>query len=230
MIRTLPVPLTHTCDTLRCILVDLIHIATASDDHHRYACTRHLDLLTWSMMICLLLLCIVNITLVILPSFKFMIISSLHLLSLVIHVIIQPYITARLNRMELLTLVSLTLLSLILATFPDTKDIDRYASVRIMIITTILVPVTVFAVYTILYMRYMIMKHGARLCCCVARSNNSNNNGHGSVINDDNDDDAQPPAAHDDGEDGNHHHHHHALVRHHGDSDNGAPLLAVHHT
>jgi hypothetical protein len=90
---------------------------------------------------------LVEVLLVILPSFKFMIFGFLHLLSLVIHVIMQPYSTKFFNQMELLTLLSLTSVALIMTAFPDEKTLEKQSSIFILSSIVVLVPVLAFIIH-----------------------------------------------------------------------------------
>jgi hypothetical protein len=92
---------------------------------------------------------VVDITLVILPSFKYMIFTFIHLLSLVIHIMVQPYATVVYNRIELMTLISLTILSLILTAFPDASTISGYDSVQVLITASVIVPIVIFAMFAV---------------------------------------------------------------------------------
>lgn len=78
----------------------------------------------------------------------------------------QPYNNIRLNRIELLTLVSLTITSLVFTAFPDMKTIHDYGSVPfILIIIALLIPAIVFILSSVAWLRHHYRK------CCSKRNN-----------------------------------------------------------
>jgi uncharacterized membrane protein len=89
----------------------------------------------WGIMVLFrrVIFTLVDIVLVVLPSFKFMIFTMLHLLSLIIHVLVQPYAKPLFNQAELATLAFLVLLGIILSTFPTPDEIKSFTSIRILI-------------------------------------------------------------------------------------------------
>jgi hypothetical protein len=129
-----------------------------------------------------------DIVLVILPSYKYMIFSFLHLLSLLIHVIMQPYITIVFNQVELVTLLSLTSLSVILTAFPDARSIRNEPIIRVLVTLFVVVPMFGFLLYglrathrriLIIYARFLRLQRSKTL----ANFNNKDSNESNSISN-----------------------------------------------
>lgn len=152
---------------------------------------------------------VVDITLVILPSFKYMIFAFLHLISLLVHVLIQPYCTSFFNRVELGSLLALTMLSVILATFPDPKSIQSHPSIQAMITLIVVIPIVAFGMYAMRRTQKII-----RLVYQQCRASSRNNSRDSSIKSD-----LLPPSEHDDDD----------AYDDDNDNGNGADDLAAYH-
>jgi hypothetical protein len=120
----------------------------------------------------------VDILLVVLPSVKYMIFAFLHLFSLIAHTLIQPYSNTLNNKIEIITLLSLTSLSLMMTAFPDLHLINEHTPINVSIIICVLLPVIGFLMYGI--------RHASlTLHSLIIRLRNQSNNDRD--INDDND-------------------------------------------
>jgi hypothetical protein len=136
----------------------------------------------WSSFVMLrrVIFTLVEVLLVILPSFKFMIFTFIHLLSLLIHTLVQPYHINLFNKIELITLLSLTSIGVLCTAF-DSHSIANNPTVIALISIFVLVPVIGFMMYglrqavTRLYSCYTIRLRQQKIAINIDKETDPNN-------------------------------------------------------